>query len=513
MNGSKMIGRQKALDEVLRYLDQPAPLNLTLVGPALIGKTIFLRHVSQLIQQSRGWCVLYFDFAEQEIKSDQEFWQAYSDQLRKVLESAESESAEYLSSDSEHPSRDVRDCFDDLSEEGTKLLTVFDHFDKALQTDINQNTWSTLRFLASEYNNCVTWTASRMTIAEICFSEEVKDSRFPNVFFPSPVNIGCLENSDVDLWLKELEETQTIEASAKKEMENWTGGIPVLLEELCHRLSYEVGDDKTISKEIVDSTAFEACETSHNLKSIWRGCGQETRQDLYLLSQGPIPQSQIGGPRANELIRRGLALFEGKKLKASCRMMEHYSAEFGKDETDLERSFRDVESFDENIGKVLLLRLKSIRERHRELYKFVKICLSNLPEPLPVLMMARAIRKSALNVIWRSEFGEGKKIPEDVATHWSEKNGGRMLAYINRRELPGNETEQLLMLSWLVGGTPYARMAKGVTETTYKELEYIQELGNYANHIPEGEQPTVLRAVGLCVSALAVLENLTEELQ
>jgi hypothetical protein len=513
MNGPIMIGRQKVLAEVLRFLDQPDPVNLTLVGPALIGKTIFLKHTSRMIQQSRDWCVLYFDFAEQIVKNDQEFWHAYSDQLRRALDSAGSESAGYLSSDSEHPARDVRECFDELGEEDTKLLTVFDHFDRVLQTDISQNTWATLRYLTSEYKNCVTWTASRMTLGEICFSEEVKDSRFPNVFFPDPVSLGCLEKADIDIWLKELEETRTIETPAKKEIENWTGRIPVLLEELCHRLAYKVDHGKTISKEIVDSTASEASDTSQNLRSIWRGCGQETRRDLYLLSQGPIPESQIRRSRANELIRRGVASFEGNKLKASCRMIEHYSAEFGKDETDLERSFRDIESFDENIGKVLLLRLKKIRARHNELHKFVSHCISGLPEPLVVLLMARGIRKSALKAIWRSEFGEGRKIPDEVAIHWLEKTGERFSEIIDRRELPSNETEQLLMLSWLVGKTPYVRMAKGFTVATYKELEHIQELGNYANHIPEGEQPTVLQAVGLCMSALTILENLTEELQ
>jgi hypothetical protein len=195
--------------------------------------------------------------------------------------------------------------------------------------------------------------------------------------------------------------------------------------------------------------------------------------------------------------------------------MGKYASVYGQQVTNLERSFRDAESFDENIGKVLLLRLRNIRKRHPELHEYVERAIKSLSEPDVGLVFCRKIRNSALSIIWSSELDEEGRIPKDVAEYWvgRVKEDWDIYKDVKERNKPQTEFDQLKMLDWLTGTKTYRKMSKRLSKSTVVALNHIHELGNYDNHPPEGERRSLMFGVSHCLSALTILENLTEELQ
>ena len=67
------------------------------------------------------------------------------------------------------------------------------------------------------------------------------------------------------------------------------------------------------------------------------------------------------------------------------------------------------------------------------------------------------------------------------------------------------------MLEWLTGTPAYKKMSKRLSKSTVVALNHIHELGNYDNHAPEGEPRSVMFGASHCLSALTILENLTED--
>ena len=513
MSSVRCLGRDQELSAMLRSIEKPNPDNLQVVGPHRIGKTTLLKRALETLNERDGWYLVYFDFSADSVATDEEFWMSYASLIDQALRDKGSDLAGVLELDSNSIESMITTLFDELGSENKKLLTVFDHFDRVVQKDISQNVWVKLRSFASEYRNCVIWTGSRQSLSDICFSAEMKGSQFWNVFDPEPIRLSRVDEKAISSWVSDLEQVGAVEEPARKEIVNWTGGVPVFLEELCSRLKEQSEPGQGFTKEQVDSTAEQLTDSSENVRAIWLDCDAETQQDLFHASTQPISESEIGRERADQLSHRGLASRNSGQIKCTCRIMGNYASIYGQQVTNLERSFRDAESFDENIGKVLLLRLRKIRKRHTELHEYVERAIQGITEPDVGLVFCRKIRNSALSTIWSSELNEEGRIPAEVAEYWLGRVNESWDIYkdIKERTKPQTESDQLRMLDWLAGTKTYKKMSKHLSKSTVVALNHIHELGNYDNHPPEGERRSVMFGASHCLSALTILENLTED--
>jgi hypothetical protein len=515
MSDRRCLGRDQELSTIFRSIEKSTPDNLQVVGPKLIGKTTLLRTALETLKAKDEWHLVYFDFDTESARSDEDFWVAYATMIDQALRDRDkgNPAAGVIELAPERINSEISTFFDVLGSEKIKLLTVFDHFDRVVQRDISQNTWAKLRHFASEYRDCVTWTGSRRSLSDICFSTEMKGSQFWNVFNPEPLRLSRVDDKAISFWVSDLEQIAAVEEPARKEITNWTGGVPVLLEELCSRLKEQSQPSQGVSKEQVDSIAKQVTDSSENVRAIWLDCDTETQQDLFQASSQPLSESEIGRERADQLSHRGLASRSGGQLKSTCRIMGNYASIYGQQVTNLEQSFRDVESFDENIGKVLLLRLKTIRKRHGELYEYLERAIQGLNEPDLGLVFSRKIRNSALSIIWSFELDEEEKIPKDVADYWLGRVNETwdIFGDIKNRTIPQTASDQLRLLDWLTGTHTFKKMSKCLSKSTLVALNHIHELGNYDNHAPEGEPRSMMFGASHCLSALTILENLTED--
>jgi hypothetical protein len=86
-------------------------------------------------------------------------------------------------------------------------------------------------------------TASRRTLRDLIRHPDAQTSDFWNIFDPTPVRVGCFDESDLTAVLATIPEWQLVEG-AKTELWNASNGFPVLvldvLNAVCETL--EAGD-------------------------------------------------------------------------------------------------------------------------------------------------------------------------------------------------------------------------------------------------------------------------------
>ena len=503
-----MLGRERLFAELCRHLTKRTPDHMCVVGPPLFGKSVLLNHLASHFKDAGDHYVtsLYWDFRHGTPMTDDEFRQRFAERIKDALKSVQPELAEYLELEEEGLRDLLQLVFDDMEHKGLRLLAVLDGFDHVLAgSGITRNLWDEMRDLGQKPSLRLV-TGSRRRLRELCKTEESRTSDFWEIFYDSPLEVGCFKDHDWSGFLNPFKlHGVTLDSSALKEIANWTGGVPILAASLAERLLTGAPQGTSLSKPHVDAVAKETAKEKRDLlAALWDNCPIELRSDLAELANGEVPLSEVPDQRRRDLELRGFACPSGNKLRSSCRLMDQYARQQAGAVENLRRLFGDAERFKVNIRSLLELRLAQVRDVDSELRGYVERAIRDLqPDPANSVVWARSIAERALDLIWDAELRPGKSLPEAwefVGIEFDE--GGR---------LPKRRGRQCGILRQITGTDEHDPVSKYVTKSTYLLVDHLHSVGNFGQHKEEGTV-TVPIAAAFCMSAISLCESLARDL-
>lgn len=504
-----MYGRVKLVRELVDHLKDP-PAHVSVVGPRLYGKSVLLKQVASLPRGLGDHYVasVYWDLRHGTPRTDADFLRGFAERTKRALSGKQSDIADWLAPGDEECAALLDLAFEELETRGHRLLSVLDGFDHIMaETGITRNLWDNMRALAQKQSLRLV-TGSRDRLLDLCRTEESRTSDFWEIFHHTPPMVGCFDESELSGFLDPLESSGIqLDDSARKEIWNWTGGVPVLAAELAGRLYSEAPNNVTLSKSHVDSVAEALLRTPpESLRALWHDCSARLRSDLVELGRGVEPIANVPESRRKLLEQRGFAVSARGGLRSSCRLVERYAADRKEGVTSLRRLFGDAEGFEGNIRDLLELRIEQMASADDKLLGYVRKAVRDLfPEPTQSVVWARSIAERTLALIWRAELPRDKSLPEswkhagvtfDAAGRFPSKNLGAQCAILRR----------------IIGGAEHSAVARFVTKPTALLVDHIHGVGNFGQH-KEGQTVSVGFAAAFCLSAIALCERLAEDLR
>ena len=512
-----MLGRASLVRQIERHLLKPSPDHVSVVGPAHYGKSVLLRHLADTHRrESEAFLTtVHVDLRHQTPKSDAAFKRRFAEEIKAALRAERPQIAEYLELEEEaiHESLDL--VFTDLDGEGKRLLVVLDGFDKVLRDgELTRNLWDRLRSLAQKPSLRLV-TGSRRPLRELCRTEESRTSDFWEIFYDTPIRIGALDDSDWEPFLQPLLDTGgVVDEPARKEIVNWTGGVPWLVCALLRRLWEQGPETVRLSKPEIDQAAEAVLEEQRELLAeLWEDCDVELRADLGALASRDIPLTELSNSRHRELESRGFGRVSKNRLRGSCRLMQRYAARQAPALSRLKHLFGTAPGFETHIRSLLELRLAQVAglEADRDLCGLVRNAVRDIePEPAHALIWVRSIADRALALVWKAEG-----LPRDrtLPPHW--RNAGVKGLPDNEDKLPGDSGPQCSVLRQITGTGQIRRKSRCVTKTTCLLIDHLQSVGSFAQHredFPETEVSIGFAAVSVLV-AISLIESLTADLR
>ena len=338
-----MLGRKKLFGKLCRHLTKATPDHMCVVGPPLFGKSVLLNHLASHFRDRSNHYVtsLYWDLRHATPETDNEFRRSFAERVKDALERTQPDLAEYLELEAEELSDLLHLVFDEMKSQGIRFLAVLDGFDHVLaRSGITKNLWDELRNLG-QMPSLRLVTGSRSPLRELCRTEDSRTSDFWEIFYDTPLQIGCFEDHD---WAGFLGPANSrgvlIDGSGLKEVKNWTGGVPVLAAALAERLLEETSEAGLLDKSKVDQIGEDLVEKRRELLgALWDECSIELRSDLAAVAKGHVPLAEVPDQRRRDLELRGFARSSGNKLHSSCRLMTRYAHQRGAEVANLQRLF------------------------------------------------------------------------------------------------------------------------------------------------------------------------------
>ena len=196
-------------------------------------------------------------------------------------------------------------------------------------------------------------TGSQRRLSELYKPEDSRRWNFSDIFFDTPLQVGCFKHHDWSGFLHPLKSRGiTYDDSALKEIANWTGGVPVLAVALAGQI-FDKFSDVTISKSDVDEIAEKLYEERWPLlKDLWNDCPTDLQSDLVTLTRRE--EVRLPKERHDDLKLRGFARVSRKdRLRSSCRLMKQYAQQQEDEVRNLQWLFGDAEHFKSNIPRLL----------------------------------------------------------------------------------------------------------------------------------------------------------------
>ena len=502
-----MFGRAKLFGELCRHLTKATPDHMCVVGPPLFGKSVLLNHLGSHFKDRSDHYVtsLYWDLRHSTPTTDDEFRRNLAQRVKEALEPTQPDFAAYLEPEEEELRDLLQLVFDDLASSGMRLLAVLDGFDHVLASSgITRNLWDEMRTLGQKTSLRLV-TGSRSRLRELCKTEDSRTSDFWEIFYDTPLQVGCFEDDDWAGFLGPAKSRAVLlDGSALKEVKNWTGGVPVLATALADQLLARTSAAGLLTKSNVDQIGDDLVEERRDLlAALWDDCSIELRSDLVAVANGDVPLSEVPDQRRRDLELRGFARSSGNKLRSSCRLMTRYAHQQGAEVGNLQRLFGSVERFDRNIRSLLELRLTQIRGMDPELTDYVRRAIRDLhPKPATSVVWARNIAERGLKLIWEAELGPDRSLPDD----WKP-----LVSKLKTWELPSRLGPQCYILRQITGTSEHNPVSKFISKPTYLLIDHLQSVGDFGQH--QGDNTVTLQfAAAFCLSAIALCDSLARDL-
>lgn len=519
-NAGPMLGRENTFRAIVRHLTKATPDHLSVVGPKRYGKTVILRELARTfaVSNEHYLAAAYMDLRHGTPQSDADFRKRLAQSVKESLLNSRGDLVEYLVDDDDSLGELLQYVFEELQKSSSKLLLVMDGFDYLpLGDGISPNLLDQMRAFA-QMSSVRLVTGSRDRLRELCKTEESRTSEFWRIFYDPPIEIGCLEERDWEHFLGSFGSRGIkIQKGALTELTNWSGGIPVLAGMLADRLFEMTAEGREVSPDDVNRVAADVLETRNDhIADLWDDCSADIQGFVTDLAHSDILASECVPHQRRELLLRGFAQETSGKLKLSSRLIGEYSKLQGGGVTNIRRLFGDSGGYSRNIKGLLELRLAQIEGGDRELLGFVKRAVKDLqPEPEFSVVWARSIAERALDIVWRAELAEDRKLP-DKWVNELKFNGVPVQNYLD----PGNRVlndrgKQCGLLRCLTGGKVgtrvVGRMTQFVSKPTFLLVDHIQSVGNYGQH-KAGDVPLGF-ASAVCFAAVELCELLASDLK
>lgn len=519
-----LLGRKRLLEQVDRHLSKPSPDHVQVVGPSLYGKSVLLSHVALDHQSgsSRYLTSAYADLRHAPPTTDAEFRQRFAAVVKDALAKAGSPHSDVIDVSDASLHELLVLAFDELEKEEQRLLVVLDGFDHVLAgTGLTRNLWDQLRALAQKTSLRFV-TGSRRPLRELCKSEESRTSDFWEIFYDTPITVGAFGEADWDDLVAPLTSSgAVIDGSARKEIANWSGGIPVLAIALLGKLADSVNASKPCTKSEVDAAASTMVEERRQLLTeIWEDCDVELRSDLAALAAKEadgVQLSELSEARQRALEERGLGVASGNRMRPSCRLMTRFALQQAPAVADLKRLFGSRDGFESNIRGLLEYRLGQVlgRKVDPELRTFLQSAVRDLePNPELALKWVRSIASRCLALIWQAELPADQRIPDGWLNEW--KQAGEKLHWLESgQRLPRRQGAQCNVLRLATGADNIRPMARFATKPTALLLDALQSVGDFGQHREDFPESTVTKgfAASVVLSAIELVDSLARDFE
>ena len=510
-----LIGRDEIMNKVWSNLTKQSPDNLSIVGPRYVGKTVLLQALRQRAEQDDSFdLVVYWELSYDTPQSNKEFAEKLCQQVSSAMRRASSgDYNEYLKElDKYQNLQTLKEVMDFMEEEHKSALVIWDGFDKALdQGKLSAQLFGELRSLFYGKKHYLV-TATRATNTELARSPEIQDSPLWNIL--NQVTMSIFNENDLNSMYDKS--GLKINKGAKTEIENWTGGAPVLVAKLLNQLMLN-SNNQECDEAFVNTTAKQIEDHSEIARMV-KDCNEEGLDTFRSLLDKP--KQDINGfnrPSIQFLINRGLVLDIKGKVQPSCRFFGEYMDGSGQGQGTVSRLFADWESYRWQIRSVLELRLGQIPVVNNRLHKLVKRGLEDIPEePNDCLTNLSAIEDSALEQIWKHELPD-RKIPQNIIENWTlegrdSDNLVREIINSDAWTIPSERYKQLELLKLLTGSKArFESTARNISKDTYVLLHAIHQFRNRSEH-SDGQKIHEGVAVSALLLCIELLDCLAREL-
>ena len=514
-----MLGRGSLINKIEGRLLKDTPDHVSIVGPMHYGKSVLLNHLADTHRtgSSHYLTTVYIDFRISPPESDAAFKQRLANALKTGLQPVRSELSGHIDPEYERIHELLDDVFADLAKEKetARILVVLDGFDHVLVgTGLTRNLWDQLRELARRPSLRLV-TGSRRRLRELCRTKEARSSNFWGIFHDPPSQVSTLDDSDWDAFLLPLLDAGcTLDAPARKEIVNWTGGVPVLVCALLQELwETHYGGTQLSKPEIDEAAATILNGPRESLSALWDDCDDELRADLGTLASTDIRLADLSDRRRDAIESRGFGRESRNHLRGSCRLMQRYAERQAPAVVDLKRLFGTASGFETHIRSMLELRLEQIASRNVDglLHDHIRRVVRDMDKPEIALDGIRPIARRALTLIWDAELPPDKSLRPEWVEHW--KRVGVDFQH-DEGKLPDGYGPQCGLLR-LVTGTGNTRpMGKCVTKTTCLLVDHLHSVGNFGQHQEQSLETSI--SIGFVaasvLAAISLVENLTEDL-
>ena len=511
-----MLGRAALIQRLGRHLLKPSPDHVSIVGPAHYGKSVLLQHVAGVYRTESSYVTAaYMDLRRRTPASDREFMQRFAEEIRAALEVVRAEIAEWIESDESGVQEVLGLVLDELVRNDERLLVVFDGFDYALAgTGLTRNLWDQLRALAQK-DSLRLVTGSRRPLRELCRTEDSRTSDFWEIFYDTPIRVTALDDADVETFLQPLsDEGCEFDESARKEISNWTGRVPLLLSALLHAL-WEDHRGARLSKPSIDAVGNRVLDERRQLlAALWDDCDDELRADLGALSEGDISLTELSNDdRRGALEQRGFGHVSRNRMRSSCLLMKRYAEAQAPAVADLTRLMGTTSGFEVNVRSLLDMRLAQVAARgadERLRYLVGEAIRALAPVPENSLIFVRKIASRALTLIWDAELPDGQ-----LPAAWRDEWDSRDVNYAHKDgQLPDGFRPRCNILRLATGTEHTSRVVRHITRTTYLVLDHLLSVGNFGQHSEDYPETkvTVGFAASVVFAAISLVECLTQDL-
>lgn len=506
-NESKLIGRSNILDEILTAITKPVPDHIQVVGPRYSGKTVVLEKLNEIVSSEGSAeysCVLLWDLGHITPTNDLEFLSQFATNLSEAIKDKFPDYSEHLKSSKDTFQQDIAEVLDALNDE-TKILVIFDGFDKALSSDkLTRNLWDQLRELAQ--NKSLTLiTASRKSLRELIRNPDAQTSDFWNIFLSTPIRVDCFDEKEIADILTNYCHVE-FDKGALTELYNATNGTPVVLLEVLNYLLHE-HDGKKVTNALVQGAISGSFESIQNfIDDLWHDCSPATQDTIRLL----VEESEIQGAShldKTSIVEKGFARASGNKLIKPSRILQNYLDGLANEKGAIDRLFGNEVAFSQNFNNVISKRLAHIPNIDSDLRRYLQTNLEHLPNhPSICLEGMRGLLNKCFDIIWNAEFG-GKTVPDghfDIWRHHGESE--RLQDFKTSFPQGGKRLSLLKVLTTPERSNP---LAKVVSQSTYVAINALYPFGDFGQH-QEGEKMNlqmVYSSMLLAVELVASLQN------
>ena len=510
-----MLGRADLFRRIEQHLLKPQPEHVSVVGPKHYGKSVLLRHLAGTHRTgSDGYLTTaYVDLRNDTPDSDSSFMTRLAKDLKAALDPVRPDLSEYIDLEDEAIYEVLDDLLGEINEAEVRLLVVLDRFDVIARTEFTSTLLSQIRALA-QHASLRLVTGSRRPLRELSRTEESRTSNLWGIFHDPPIRVTALDDTDLIGFVRPLEDAGcVVEGSARKEVANWTGGVPVLVCALLRNVWDEYGETRVAKPEIDRAAELMLEGRSQLLPDLWDDSDVETRGDLSKLSEGVIPRAELSDSRRRTLEDRGFGRVSGKHVQGTCGLMKRYAKAQAPALEDMAGLFGTSAGFESNIRSMLELRLKQVgRNVDRVLHDYVHRAVTEIDTPELAINGIRGIVERGLVLIWQAELASDKTLPEEWLDEW--KRAGLKNLPEDQGRLPRKRGRQCSVLRLITGTDRTRRLSRCVTKTTCLLVDHLQSVGDFGQHCSDFPETKVTMgfAAGVVLSAISLVESLTADL-